>query len=115
MSGSNAARFAGWPVIDSAPIVRPWKEPSSATSPVFPVDLRAHFSAASTASVPELQKNACAPPNRSDNRRARFSIGSVEYRLETCQSRSSCSRAAASGAGWQWPRLTTAMPAIMSR
>ena len=77
-SGSNGARFAGWPVIESAPIVRPWNEPSSATSSVFPVALRAHLIAASTASVPELQKNACAPPNRSDSRAARFSIGSVE-------------------------------------
>ena len=32
-SGPKAARFAGWPVTDSAPIVRPWKEPSSATMP----------------------------------------------------------------------------------
>ena len=54
-SGSNGARFAGWPVIDSAPIVRPWNEPSSATSPERPVALRAHLIAASTASVPELQ------------------------------------------------------------
>jgi len=65
-------------VIESAPIVRPWNEPSSATSSVFPVDLRAHLIAASTASVPELQKKACAPPKRSERRRARFYIGSVE-------------------------------------
>ena len=77
-SGSNGVRFAGWPVIVSAPIVRPWNEPSSATSPVLPVDFLAHLIADSTASVPELQKNACAPPKRSDNIRARFSIGSVE-------------------------------------
>ena len=63
-------------MIESAPIVRPWNEPSSATSPVFPVDLRAHLSAASTASVPELQKNDCAPPNRSDS-----SAGQVLHRL----------------------------------
>ena len=35
-SGSNGARFAGWPVIESAPIVRPWNEPSSATSSGLP-------------------------------------------------------------------------------
>ena len=34
-SGSNGARFAGWPVTESAPIVRPWNEPSSATTPGF--------------------------------------------------------------------------------
>ena len=33
-SGSNAARFAGWPVTESAPSVRPWNEPSSATTSV---------------------------------------------------------------------------------
>ena len=34
-SGSNAARFAGWPVTESAPSVRPWNEFSSATMPVL--------------------------------------------------------------------------------
>ena len=67
-SGSNGARFAGWPVTESAPIVRPWNEPSSATTPLRPVALRAHLSAASTASAPELQKNACAPPKTSESR-----------------------------------------------
>ena len=43
-----------------------------------PVALRAHLIAASTASVPELQKKACAPPKRSDSFSARCSIGSVE-------------------------------------
>ena len=57
-SGSNAARFAGWPVTESAPNVRPWNEPSSATISVRPVALRAHLSAASIDSAPELQKNA---------------------------------------------------------
>ena len=32
-SGSNAARFAGWPVTESAPVVRPWKLCSSAMTP----------------------------------------------------------------------------------
>ena len=58
-SGSNAVRFAGWPVTESAPAVRPWKLCSSAITPVLPVALRAYFSAASFASAPELQKNAC--------------------------------------------------------
>ena len=77
-SGSNGSRFAGCPVTDSAPSVRPWNEPSSATRPVLPVALRAHFSAASTASVPELQKNAPAPPKRSESVAASSSIGVVE-------------------------------------
>ena len=43
---------------ESAPNVRPWNEPSSATNSVRPVALRAHLSAASIDSAPELQKNA---------------------------------------------------------
>ena len=66
-SGSNAARFAGWPVAASAPVVRPWKEPSSATIPGLPVALRAYLIAASFASAPELQKNAVPPPKRADS------------------------------------------------
>ena len=114
-SGSKGVRFAGWPVIESAPTVRPWNEPSSATKPGRPVDLRAHLSAASTASPPELQKNALAPPNRSESFEASSCIGSVQNRFETCQSRSSCACAAASGAGWRWPSQTTAIPPRQSR
>ena len=77
-SGSNGACLAGWPVAESAPSVRPWNEPSSATMPGLPVALRAYLIAASTASVPELQKNACAPPKRSESRAASCSPGSVQ-------------------------------------
>ena len=76
-SGSKAARFPGCPVAESAPSVRPWNDPSSATIPGFPVALRAYLSAASIASAPELQKNACAPPKRSERSDASFSAGSV--------------------------------------
>ena len=58
--------------------MRPWNEPSSATTPCLPVALRAYLSAASIASAPELQKNACAPPKRSDSRSASCAIGSVQ-------------------------------------
>ena len=77
-SGSNAARFAGCPVTERAPNVRPWNEPSSATISVRPVALRAHLSAASTDSAPELQKNALAPPNRSESFAASSCIGVVQ-------------------------------------
>ncbi len=77
----SAARFAGWPVTASAPVVRPWKLCSSAITPGLPVALRAYFSAASFASAPELQKNACAPPNRSDRRRASACAGSVREQV----------------------------------
>ena len=68
------------------PSVRPWKQPSSATTPGLPVALRAYLIAASFASAPELQKNACAPPKRSESRRgelapsARSSRGSRRAR-----------------------------------
>src|SRR5581483_5743143 len=76
-SGSKAARFAGWPVAESEPSVRPWNPPSSAITPGLPVALRAYLSAASFASAPELQKNACAPPKRSDSTDASSRAGSV--------------------------------------
>ena len=77
-SGSNACRFAGCPVTAKAPRVRPWKEPSSAATACLPVALRAYLRAASTASAPELQKKACAPPNRAESRSASSAMGSVQ-------------------------------------
>ena len=53
-------------------------QPSSATMPGLPVALRAYLIAASFASAPELQKNACAPPNRSESSSASRGIGSVQ-------------------------------------
>ena len=98
-AAARSRRFAGCPVAESAPSVRPWKLPSSATTPGFPVALRAYLSAASFASAPELQKNAWAPPKRSESRAASSSSGSVGTGSTTCQRRSSCACAAASGAG----------------
>ena len=77
-SGSKGARLDGWPVAARAPCVRPWNEPSRATTTGLPVAFRAHFSAAAIASVPELQKKARAPPNRAYSCSARRSIGPVE-------------------------------------
>ena len=58
--------------------MRPWNEPSRVTTSLRPVALRAHLSAASIDSAPELQKNARAPPKRSDSLAASSCIGSVE-------------------------------------
>ena len=80
-------------------MVRPWKPFSTATTPGLPVALRAYLIAASTASAPELQKNARAPPKRSERSEASSVIGSDHHRLETCQSRSSWAAAASRGAG----------------
>ena len=58
--------------------MRPWNEFSSATIPGLPVALRAYLIAASFASAPELQKNACAPPKRPESCAASVAIGSVQ-------------------------------------
>ena len=71
-SGSNGARYLSFHVMESAPIVRPWKARSKATNSVRPSGppmRRANFIAASTASVPELQKKTfdgnASPASRS--------------------------------------------------
>ena len=71
------------------------------------IDAVIHLAALSSA--PELQKNACAPPNRADSASASAGAGSVPYRFDTCQRRSSWRCAAASGAGCLCPSATTAM------
>ena len=95
-SGPNPAHFAGWPVTESAPNVRPWNDPSSATIPGLPLALRAYLRPASIASAPELQKNAWAPPKR-----AREPLGELGHRAAS--SRGS-RRATAGRAGRARPR-----------
>ena len=75
-SGRNGSALAGWPVSASAPIVRPWKPPSVATTWVRPVS-RDSLNAASFASAPELQKNT--RPGRPA--RASSSSASADRRL----------------------------------
>ena len=77
-SGPKPSHFDGCPVAESAPSVRPWNPPSSATIRVRPVALRAILSAASLASAPELQKKARPPGKRSESSAASRSIGSVQ-------------------------------------
>ena len=62
-SGSNGSRYASLDVSASAPIVRPWKLPSAATTVVRPVR-RVALNAASLASAPELVKNDLGHPRR---------------------------------------------------
>ena len=60
-------RYFGCPVMESAPRLRPWNELSRATISILPLDTplpceRIIFTAASMASVPELQKKVrCRP------------------------------------------------------
>ena len=81
-SGPKPSHFDGCPVAESAPSVRPWKPPSSATIRVRPVALRAILSAASLASAPELQKKARPPGKRSAS-----SAGEPEHRLRPVEVR----------------------------
>ena len=83
--------LAGWPVAASAPCVRPWKEPSSATTTGFPVALRAHFSAASIASgagVAEERARAAEAVGEQlgepEHRLGRVEVGGVPERVELC-------------------------------
>ena len=66
-SGSKSCRYLGWPVIESAPMLRPWKEFSSAMISYFsgmmarPCECTI-LSAPSIASVPVLaKKQRCSP------------------------------------------------------
>src|SRR3954470_4378276 len=76
-SGAKGACLASCGVADSAPIVRPWKPPSSTTKPP-PARWRRHsLSAHSTASAPELQRKTLPPSERSASRCASLMPGSV--------------------------------------
>ena len=77
-SGSNAARLAGWPVAGERAVRAAVEGVLERDHDRLPVALRAHFSAASIASAPELQKKERAPPKRSESSSASRSIGSVE-------------------------------------
>ncbi len=76
-SGANGACLASCGVADSAPIVRPWKPPSITTKLPPARWRRASLSAHSTASVPELQRNALPPSDPAVNRSASRIPGSV--------------------------------------
>ena len=76
-SGANGACLVSWGVADSAPIVRPWKPPSTTTKRPPGFRRRASLMAHSTASAPELQKNTLPPSDSSDSRAASRIAGSV--------------------------------------
>ena len=101
----------------SAPVVRPWKAPSAATMPVRPVR-RASLIAASSASVPLLQKKTADPsgaPARDSRRSASSTWGTEVKKFDTCTSCPACFDTAATSAGWLWPSALTAMPPTRSR
>ena len=114
-SGSKAARFSGWPVTASAPSVRPWNEPSSATMPGLPVALRAYLSAASS---PLRRSCRRTPPRRRSGRtaarRAAPSAPSSRGSTRARAARAARGRRRAVRGG-RWPSPTTAIPARKSR
>ena len=91
-SGSNGSRYAALWVSASAPIERPWNEPSSARIARCGRVRRASLNAASLASVPELVRKtrepAGAPDEREqplrerDLRRAGEEVGDVPERAQ---------------------------------
>ena len=98
-------------------MVRPWKAPSAATMPVRPVR-RASLIAASSASVPELQKKTAEPvgaPASDSSRSASSTCGTEVKKFETCTSWPACLETAATSAGWLCPSALTAMPPTRSR
>jgi hypothetical protein len=116
-SGANGVRLAGWPVRVSAPIVRPWNAPSQATILLRPVS-RDSFSAASTASAPELQNSTLAwpvSPATSSSSSASSTVTWFTYRFEVWPSVRICVVTASTTAGWAWPSALTAMPPTRSR
>ena len=76
-SGANGACLDSCGVAESAPIVRPWKPPSSTTKSPPAWRRRAILSAHSIASVPELVKNTRPPSEQSTSRFASRIAGSV--------------------------------------
>lgn len=96
-------------------MVRPWKPPSVATMCVRPV-IRPILKAASTASVPELQKSTRPGlPDSCSSRSARATVGSATKKLETWPRVAICSETARTTAGCAVPRALTAMPPRKSR
>ena len=76
-SGAKGACFDSCGVADSAPIVRPWKAPSSTTKRPPGLRRRASLIAHSIASAPELQKNTLPPSEASASLLASRIAGSV--------------------------------------
>ena len=97
-------------MMESAPIERPWKAPSSEISPPRPVAARANLIAPSMASAPELQKKTAFrwAGMRLTSASARTPLSS-EQSICTMfgRSRSSTSRMACFTAGWLRPILKT--------
>ena len=112
-SGSKGFRYFSVCVTASAPMVRPWKDPSIATRRVRPVR-RLTLNAASLASAPELARKTLPPPAASERRSASRICGSEAKKFERCPRALSCLATAFTTAGCACPRALTAIPASRS-
>ena len=77
--------------------------------------LRASLTAPSLASAPLLLKNTRSRQLFSTSSCASLTCGTVKNWLEVWISVRACSATASTSAGWQWPSVFTAQPAVKSR
>ena len=104
-------------------VVRPWKLFSattivaafSATPLTWYPHLRATLMAVSTASAPVFIGSTRSVPHRSASSWQNGPNWSCRNARLVSVTRSSCSRAAATSAGWRWPKLSAEYPARQSR
>ena len=91
--GPRPSWYFGWAVADTLPIVRPWKPPVKVMILYRCPFVRSRTSliAASLASVPELQKKACPPKDRSERSLAHSPCCSMYHVLGTWTSFATCS------------------------
>ena len=98
--------------------MRPWKPPSKAITAGRFVYARANLTAFSTASVPALKKAAFAGPvngDRSSRRSASSTYGSYGTIVKSVWAkRASCSSAAATTCGCEWPTFRQPTPPVKS-
>ena len=106
--GPKPSRQNGSPISESAPQVRPWNAPSAYSSPVRRVCARENLIAASTLSLPELEKKTFLrrPPARSHRLAASSPANSGTWLWSIPgPRRSSSSLIASIIAGWLCPAL----------
>ena len=110
-------RYLGFHVTLSDAMVRPWKEPCSATSFLRPVYCQAIFIAASTASVPVLRNTRpSAQPGASlENSSTASSMAGVSKLEPATISSAACLCMASTMSGFAWPRNAAPWPVFASR
>jgi hypothetical protein len=103
------------PIKANAPIVRPWNPPAKAMTPDLLVARRASLSAIPAASEPDAPSITRGSPGSIRERRSINSTLTGEAIDIACCPNASWPDAAATIAGWEWPKLRDPNPATMSR